>query len=271
MFALLTGCCPGKRNTISTKTCQVRSVEALGHTKITDAGLENLKTLTQLKELYLDYTRITGTGLRFLSGLSHLELCSLELTQLNDEGLVYLGQLKGLKDFDLLGTHVSEAGVRRFLRVQKTFLERYPEDFDKNCYRGWCLQGDCLQTRSQKNDTPKITALTMVLAGQHRFLNRWAEGQRGTGKNLDFFPIRTILEAPKDLLRHAAPVQEPVLPACTPHTPCEASSTRVFPHTECEEYDLLEPLNSDRRFEALRRSERAASQRRRAAPPPLGR
>ena len=53
----------------------------------------------------------------------------------------------------------------------------------------------------------------MVLAGQHRFLNRWAEGQRGTGKNLDFFPIRTILEAPKDLLRHAAPVQEPVLPA----------------------------------------------------------
>jgi hypothetical protein len=74
---------------------------------------------------------------------------------LNDEGLVYLGQLKGLKDFDLLGTHVSEAGVRRFLRVQKTFLERYPENSIKIVIEDGVFKGIVSKHGLKKMTHPK--------------------------------------------------------------------------------------------------------------------
>ena len=44
----------------------------LNRTKVTDAGLENLKGLTKRKELDLRFTKVTDTGLVHLKGLTEL-------------------------------------------------------------------------------------------------------------------------------------------------------------------------------------------------------
>ncbi len=64
----------------------------LDRTDVTDAGLENLKGLTNLKGLSLDSTQVTDTGLKHLKGLSHLEELSVLNTQVTPEGVKKLQQ-----------------------------------------------------------------------------------------------------------------------------------------------------------------------------------
>ena len=45
----------------------------LDGTQVTDAGLEHLKGLSRLQELYLDGTQVTDAGLEHLKGLSQLK------------------------------------------------------------------------------------------------------------------------------------------------------------------------------------------------------
>ena len=59
-------------------------------TKITDAGMADLKGLTNLKTLRLALTQITDAGLVHLKGLTNLESLSLFGTQVTDAGIAEL-------------------------------------------------------------------------------------------------------------------------------------------------------------------------------------
>ena len=79
-----------------------------------DAGLENLEGLHELRRLYLTFAfELTDDGLKHLSGLKKLEL--LWLTgdmRVTDASLEYLGKLTDLRDLSLAGTRVSGAGLK---------------------------------------------------------------------------------------------------------------------------------------------------------------
>ena len=80
MFVLLVNCCPGKRNTISTKNCQVRSVGALEALALLHArDHEQLVSCPQtLYEMYTVCTRPVdapnpGLGLAPVAALTQVE------------------------------------------------------------------------------------------------------------------------------------------------------------------------------------------------------
>src|SRR5262249_51612789 len=56
----------------------------LYNTNVTDAGLVHLQGLTSLSTLYLNYTSITDAGLAHLTGLPHLQQLGLYHTQVTD-------------------------------------------------------------------------------------------------------------------------------------------------------------------------------------------
>jgi hypothetical protein len=57
---------------------------------VTDAGLANLRGLTQLQELDLDSTEVTGVGLEHLWGLTQLEYLYLSDTKVTATGIAEL-------------------------------------------------------------------------------------------------------------------------------------------------------------------------------------
>jgi YD repeat-containing protein/YVTN family beta-propeller protein len=83
----------------------------LGGTQVTDAGLVHLKGLTELKWLVLSNVQLTGVGLAHLRGLTRLELLWLNHTQVNDAGLAHLTGLSNLQRLDLDGTQATDAGL----------------------------------------------------------------------------------------------------------------------------------------------------------------
>ena len=83
----------------------------LDETMIDDAGLANLKGLTDLQSLSLDGTRITDAGLVNLKGLTSLTDLSLDNTEVGDAGLAQLVALKNLRKLSLDHTSVTDAGL----------------------------------------------------------------------------------------------------------------------------------------------------------------
>ena len=85
----------------------------LFETKITDAGLDHLKGLTQLQDLELHKARITDAGLKQLKGLTQLRELELYGTKITDAGLVHLRGLTNLRYLGLTGTQVTYPAVER--------------------------------------------------------------------------------------------------------------------------------------------------------------
>jgi len=83
----------------------------LGGTQVTDAGLENLKGLTSLEELWLRDTNVTDAGLKYLEGLTSLEWLELAYTNVTDAGLDHLKGLSSLEDLNVRGTQVTDRGL----------------------------------------------------------------------------------------------------------------------------------------------------------------
>jgi hypothetical protein len=81
--------------------------------EVTDASLEPLKGLSEVRELDLYGTKVTDAGLRHLKGLSQLRELCLSDTQVTDAGLEYLKELTQLQQLDLDGTQVTDAGVTK--------------------------------------------------------------------------------------------------------------------------------------------------------------
>jgi Leucine-rich repeat (LRR) protein len=85
----------------------------LSRTKVTDKGLEHLIVFTKLQRLDLGGTGVTDKGLEHLKGLTRLETLSLENARgVSDLGLVHLKGLTNLRKLNLVGTKVTDAGVR---------------------------------------------------------------------------------------------------------------------------------------------------------------
>lgn len=98
----------------------------LEHTSVTDAGLGNLKGMTQLEVLGLicKYRRghpspVTSQGLKHFKGLKNLRVLRLEDSDVDDRGLLHLGALANLEDLDLFGTEISDAGLVHLRGLKK--------------------------------------------------------------------------------------------------------------------------------------------------------
>jgi hypothetical protein len=79
----------------------------LSYTKVTDAGIEALTSLTELEELRLDGTMITDAGLVHLTGMSKLHFIELYNTQVTDSGLAHLIQLPALRHLSVNASRVN--------------------------------------------------------------------------------------------------------------------------------------------------------------------
>ena len=84
---------------------------SLAETRVGDAGLAHLQSLTSLQELHLDHTDITDEGLKLLASLPNLEILDLKGTRITDAGLAEVGRLKGLKGLYLTRTGITDAGL----------------------------------------------------------------------------------------------------------------------------------------------------------------
>jgi hypothetical protein len=89
---------------------QVQFVFFQGAT-VTDAAMDCIATLPELKRLDLRAVRISDSNLRRLKGLSSLKYLFLEKTPINDDNLEFLDGLAGLVLLDLSGTNVSDKGL----------------------------------------------------------------------------------------------------------------------------------------------------------------
>jgi hypothetical protein len=87
--------------------------------QITDAGLEHVKDLTQLKDLDLTDTQVTDAGLGQLKGLENLEFLGLMGTRVTDEGLKNLKEMEHLKSLNLNGTQVTDVGLEHLKRLNQ--------------------------------------------------------------------------------------------------------------------------------------------------------
>ncbi len=83
----------------------------LGETAVTDAGLEVIASMKNLRRLSLDRTRITDAGLQSLSGLKSLEYLNVHTTAITDAGLSALKPLTQLRSLYLWQTKVTSAAV----------------------------------------------------------------------------------------------------------------------------------------------------------------
>jgi hypothetical protein len=103
---------------------QLRELD-LCNTKVTDAGLEEIKGLTKLQSLCLHGTSVTDAGLERLQGLPELRSLCLDGTQVTDAGLGYLQGLTNLRFLHLRRTRVTDAGLEQlkaFTKLQTVSL-----------------------------------------------------------------------------------------------------------------------------------------------------
>ena len=88
----------------------------LRNTKITDAGLKELKSLKSLTALYVGGTKLSDVGMDEISKMTALEMLDLSDTNITDQGLKKITNLKSLWLF-LSGSKVTEKGVKDFKKV----------------------------------------------------------------------------------------------------------------------------------------------------------
>jgi Leucine-rich repeat (LRR) protein len=81
---------------------------------VTDADLENLKAVPELKSLTLHSTKVTDEGLTHLLALENLKELDLTNTNVSDAGLKVLQDLKSLEKLHVHNTAVTNAGLKEF-------------------------------------------------------------------------------------------------------------------------------------------------------------
>jgi WD40 repeat protein/serine/threonine protein kinase len=99
------------------------------NTKVTEAGLEHLKDLTELETLFFSNirepgTKLTGAGLVHLKKMTKLRGLHLENTGLPDEGLVHIEGLGGLVELFLDNAKVTDAGLEHLAKLKNLAVLR---------------------------------------------------------------------------------------------------------------------------------------------------
>jgi hypothetical protein len=99
--------------------CTQTSLEELdiGHTPITDVGLEHVGRLSRLRRLALLETPITDAGLMHLRKLGKLKILDLSFTNISDAGLAHLASVRSLEKLLLFETKATDAGVAELQRT----------------------------------------------------------------------------------------------------------------------------------------------------------
>ena len=91
----------------------------LRNSKITNAGLEHLKSMSQLEELVLMDTPITDAGLEQIKNMTKLQSLNLNNTKITDTSLESLKGLTELKNLYLVNTKISDAGMEHIKSMTK--------------------------------------------------------------------------------------------------------------------------------------------------------
>lgn len=92
---------------------------SLKGTAITDAGLDALAKMTELRELYLDATNIVGSQLEGLKGLTQLTHLGLSSTRIRSENIAKLSEFKNLQTLDLQATPITDADIKPLGQLEK--------------------------------------------------------------------------------------------------------------------------------------------------------
>ncbi len=98
---------------------ELRELHLYCCSQITDSGLEHLQRFAQLEALDLDSTKVTGDGLRHLKGLTNLTALNLNYCPLTDAGLDALKDNRRIKRFSLAGTAVTDDGLARLATMSE--------------------------------------------------------------------------------------------------------------------------------------------------------
>lgn len=104
----------------------------LGTTAVSDAGLQELAAMTELRRLRLDETEVTDEGLAQLAPLKRLQSLNLHTTGVTDEGMEALTALPRLRQLYLWQTDVTPDAVAALateLEDQRK-LARFRSDID---------------------------------------------------------------------------------------------------------------------------------------------
>ncbi len=91
----------------------------LGFTHVTDAGLTHLKALTSLASLDLGFTQVSDAGLAHLKELKNLTGLNLIRTRVTDAGLAHLKGLNNLSSLRLTHTQITDAGLAHLMSLTK--------------------------------------------------------------------------------------------------------------------------------------------------------
>lgn len=86
---------------------------------ITGPGLVHLAGLTELQELSFYNGKVDDTGLRRLAGLKKLRILNLQRTPVTDETLAVIGGFPELVDLNLESTRISDAGLKHLSALPK--------------------------------------------------------------------------------------------------------------------------------------------------------
>ena len=92
----------------------LKGLEALilAHTKVTDAGMEHITALVNLRMLDVGDTKVSDDGMKVIGGLPELRTLCVDNTQITDDGLKYLNALVNLTILYVGDTQVSDDGMK---------------------------------------------------------------------------------------------------------------------------------------------------------------
>ena len=83
----------------------------LGHTAVTDRGLEQLRGAQDLVWLDLSFTAASDTGLACFAECRALDQLNLEQTKITDKSMALIGRFSHLEELDLSHTAITDAGL----------------------------------------------------------------------------------------------------------------------------------------------------------------
>ena len=100
-------------------SCRLLRMINLSGTRIDDAGLDHLRSLDSVRELWLTGTAVTDDGLEKLAGMVQLRAVSLSRTRVTDVGMAHLKALPELEIVHLGETDVGDGGLRHLLGLRR--------------------------------------------------------------------------------------------------------------------------------------------------------
>lgn len=117
---------------------RIKLLELVGY--FTDADIEHLKGLKELKYLWLNHNCITDAGLKSIEGLTALNVLILDDNQIEGPGLEYLSGLKNLRRLSVQRMPITGPGVKGIAGLTQLdildFRETQITDADMEHIRG---------------------------------------------------------------------------------------------------------------------------------------